>query len=184
VIWRSWSPFGRGIPPHLRLLVDTNRYQDGRASRASCREHRRRLLAEFSTVVDAVRCAVDVQRRRAAMATAAGLQLGGSLGAGTHRIPWRPYSNDLAAVRSRLGRCCSVRTGHRIAIFAFREYVDLGPNRTELSRRAADYVIEAYGAQRPRGCPSNGRAIIRSSSTSTTAKALGLEISPASREGD
>ena len=75
MIWRSWSPFGRGIPPRLRLLVDTNRYQDGRASRASCREYRRRLMAEFSSVVDAVRCAVDVQRRRAAMATAAGLQL-------------------------------------------------------------------------------------------------------------
>ena len=177
-------PFGRGIPPHLRLLVDTNRYQDGRASRASCREHRRRLLAEFSSVVDAERCAVDVQRRRAAMATAAGLQLVEALAQvpTAYRGVLTPMTSPL--FRSRLGRCCSVRTGHRIAIFAFREYVDLGPNRTELSRRAADYVIEAYGAQRPRGCPSNGRAIIRSSSTSTTAKALGLGISPASREGD
>jgi class 3 adenylate cyclase len=67
VIWRSWSPFdfGRGIPPHLRFLVDTK-----------MAEHRGRvvkntgdwMLAKFSSVVDAVRCAVGMRVRAVAPA--------------------------------------------------------------------------------------------------------------------
>jgi putative tryptophan/tyrosine transport system substrate-binding protein len=75
---------------------------------------------------------------------------------------------------------------HRMAsMFVFREYVDLGglmsygPNRNAMSRRTADYVNRLARGAKPTDLPIERPTTFELVINLKTAKALGLEFSPA-----
>ena len=75
-------------------------------------------------------------------------------------------------------------SGKIASMFVFREYVELGglmsygPNRTTLSRRAADYVNRIARGAKPNELPIERPTIFEIVINLKTAKTLGLEMCP------